>query len=128
VVEHRGRRRLGVDGTAKTYLHDQGLCDRLGQADSHLLTLIGDRRSSSDTKLSIAVYEGADPDSRPSEVGTQLTEFSYEITELRPVPLPITGPFSGKLDIVVTVEEDSASPSTLQEFQFMLVTTARYDE
>jgi len=125
-VFNRGTRVSQSDGTAKTYLHNQELCELLGNADSHLLTFIGDRRSSSSTKLTIRVYEGADPDSRPSDVGTQLTEFSYEITALRPAPLPITGPFTGKLDITVTVEEDAAPQSTEQEFQFTLVSTGQY--
>lgn len=125
-IFNQGTRVSDTDGTAKTYVHDQRLCEVLGAAERHLLTFIGDRRSSASTKLTVRVYEGADPDNRPSDVGTQLTEFSYEITELRPAPLPITGPFSGKLDVTVTVEEDAASPTTEQEFQFTLVTTATY--
>lgn len=119
-------RQTGVsnpDGTGKTYRHDQQLCRALGSARELLLAFIGDRKSGASTVATITVYQGADPDNRPSDVGDLMEQFTYQVQELRPEPFPITGPFLGKLDITIEISENVAAPTDQQEFQFALYAT-----
>lgn len=116
-----------TDGSPKTYLHDQKLCRALGSSTEMLLHFVGDRRSSSDAVAVIKVYQGADPENRPADVGTLMKEFVVNIDQLRPPPLCITGPYQGKLDVTVEVLEDAAAPTTQQEFQFALYATLMMD-
>jgi hypothetical protein len=112
------------DGSTRTYLHDQRLCEALGATDELQLVLIGDRVSSSDTLVRITVYQGADPENRPSDVGDPMEEFIYEIKgQLRPEPMVVSGPYLSKLDITLEIEEDSASPTTQQQAQLGLYAT-----
>ena len=108
------------DGNPRTYRHAEKLCELLGSAGQVLLYLKGDRRSSSDTAVTIRVYQGADPDNRPADAGELLEGVTMTLSDLRPAPIPVTGPFLNKLDITVSVEENVVSPANQQEFDFTL--------
>jgi hypothetical protein len=112
-----------VDGSAKTYRHDQRLCKALGSSKGLLLYFVGDRQSSADAFAQVKVYQGADPDNRPSDVGDLLEQFVYTFESLRPEPVPITGPYLGKLDITVEIFEAVTPQTTQQEIQFAIYAT-----
>ena len=112
-----------ADGSAKTYRHDQRLCKALGSSKELLLYFVGDRQSSASAYAQVKVYQGADPDNRPSDVGDILEQFIYTFDSLRPEPVPISGPYLGKLDITVEIFENAAVPTTQQEIQFAIYAT-----
>ena len=100
------------DGTAQQYFHSDKLCDTLGQADSIAIHVIGDRQSVATARAKILVYHSSRPDVRPREAQQRIPP-NLVINSLRPEPFYVYGPFNGRLELVLEVD-DSASASDVR--------------
>ena len=109
-----------ADGTAQTYVHDEALCDVLGQAKEIILHVVG-YRVGTEAKATLTAFQGSDPTNRPFEVGFPLGS-PIVVTTLRPPASTLTGPFQGRVDLTLQIEEDP-SPSTFAEFDLGVYAT-----
>lgn len=107
-------------GGAQVYLHDESLCDMLGNADAILLQFMGTYQSNASARAKIVVYQSAKTGLRPKDAQLPYGP-GFIITTLRPEPLWIPGPFLNRLDI--TVEVDNSSGSSQVQFGFEIFAT-----
>ena len=119
---------ISTSGGAKIqYAHDVALCDVFGQAKTILLQAYGHRISSStNTKLTVEVWHTCLPTGRPFDVGKLLTTATFTPGALRPPIASVTGPFAGRVELVVGIEDTGAM--ALQEYDFELWSTLILEE
>ncbi|MCB9761330.1 MAG: hypothetical protein H6739_15920 [Alphaproteobacteria bacterium] len=103
-------------GSPQRYQHDLGLCKTMGAADGLRLQFVGYRQSAATARVQLVLWESAIPGRRPIEYQQQFGA-SYLITELRPSPIQIDGPFGGLLEVCVEVDDSAATDEVEFEFE-----------
>lgn len=116
------------DGAPKVYVHDESLCDVLGQAKTIRVQVVGNSTTGVNTRASIKAFEGSDPNARPSEVGVQIGSTVNVDDDLRPALFNITGPFSGRVDLLLEVSDKTGAPGAEQAFDLAVHTTLILEE
>ena len=96
----------------------QGLAagDKPSGADGLRLQFVGYRQSAATARVQLVLWESAIPGRRPIEYQQQFGA-SYLITELRPSPIQIDGPFGGLLEVCVEVDDSAATDEVEFEFE-----------
>ncbi len=115
----------------KSYLHELALCDLLGQADTLVIETFG-YRIGPDARVKLQCFATSVPSGRPSEIGTivKMTDPAtgtpvdlVTVTALRSGPISVPGPFSGRLEIVTTVESVNPTQTPNPEFDLSVQST-----
>lgn len=118
---------ISPTGGPTRYQHDLGVADVLGQGKSLRVQVIGSRKSTTDTRATIRFYETAKPgDARPSQWGTEIGS-GTAITTLRPGPFNISGPFHGRVECVLDID-DAVGQDAAQEFDLEVHITVIVEE
>ena len=114
----------GSSGGVKVFRHDESLFEVLGQGKVLLLQVYGYRKSAT-ARATIKVYESSLQGRPPSEIGTQVGT-TVTVTTLRPGPMSITGPFQGRIEVVLEIDDTAATSQ--QEFDLVIAATLIIEE
>ena len=118
----------GASGAPKNYLHDESLCDVLGQAKLIRVQVVGNSTSGANARASVLAFEGSDPTARPSEVGSQIGTTQVIDNDLRPPMFNVVGPFSGRVDLVLEISDKNGVPGNDQTYDLAMHVTLILEE
>ena len=111
-------------GTTISYRHSVELCETFGQAKSLRVRFFGHRKSPN-ARATLRVFETSVTGGRPQEFGSEIT-VTQVYTALRPNPFNVTGPFEGRLEIVLEI--DANPPGNPEEFDLEVYVTLILEE
>jgi hypothetical protein len=115
-------------GAIKAYRHDLALCEALGQGKSLRIQAYGHRQSdATNARARIRVFETSVPAGRPQETGQEIGPPGTAITTLRPAPIQVNGPFQGRVEIVLEID-DVLNQDNAMEFDLEVHVTVILEE